>query len=105
MSYRIDVERAAEIFANVQRIPHGKVASYGMVGRALTSPLSGLLVGRLMRQCPDGIPWWRVVAYDGSIVTGKLDPRLGLEQRRRLEEEGVPFDGERVRKDAFLEDL
>jgi alkylated DNA nucleotide flippase Atl1 len=36
-----------------------------------------------------GIPWHRVVRADGSLAKGEL-------QRRLLEEEGIPFRGDRV---------
>jgi methylated-DNA-protein-cysteine methyltransferase-like protein len=51
-----------------------------------------------MRLCPDpeDIPWWRVVLKNGGIATDKLDPELGLLQRRRLDAEGVPLTDDRV---------
>jgi alkylated DNA nucleotide flippase Atl1 len=38
---------------------------------------------------PADLPWWRVVRSDGSLAKG-------LDQRRRLEAEDVPFRGQRV---------
>ena len=35
------------------------------------------------------VPWWRIVRADGSLAKGRR-------QRVLLEEEGVPFRGERV---------
>ena len=99
------MDRATEVYEVVKNIPFGKVASYGYVGKNLSSPLSGLLVGRIMRSAPEGVPWWRVVAHDGAIVTGKLDPRIALEQRRQLEAEGVAFNGENVEPIHFVRDL
>jgi alkylated DNA nucleotide flippase Atl1 len=37
------------------------------------------------------VPWWRIVRADGSIAT-----QPPARQRALLEEEGVPFRGERV---------
>jgi methylated-DNA-protein-cysteine methyltransferase related protein len=87
----------------VSSIPPGRVVSYGAVGRALPAPASGWMVGRWMAQCPEGVPWWRVVAATGDLPTHKRDPRLAQDQRRRLEAEGVEFDGERVAASMFWE--
>ena len=81
-----------EIWRVVRSIPRGRVAGYGDVGRVLAPRLSGLLVGRRLRSVPDDVPWWRVVAADGSLPTAKRDPRLARDQRERLEAEGVSFD-------------
>jgi methylated-DNA-protein-cysteine methyltransferase-like protein len=94
-----------ELEALVHSIPEGTVASYGQLGRALSRPVSGLLVGRWMAQVSSTVPWWRVVASDGSLPVGKRDPRLGQEQRARLEAEGVPFQADCVAKAAFVGEL
>jgi len=46
-------------------------------------------VGRWMAQCPQGLPWWRVVGKDGEMRTAKRDPRLAEEQRALLRKERV----------------
>ena len=44
----------------------------------------------MLAACHDpDVPWQRVVRADGSLAKGER-------QRRLLEAEGVPFDGERV---------
>jgi len=78
----------------VKKIPPGRVASYGALGRSLERPVSGFLVGRAMRRCPEGVPWWRVVGRNGGILVDKIDPRLGSEQRQRLVKEGVKMAAE-----------
>lgn len=65
------------------------MASYGDVGRALKHPMTGYQVGRIIARCPEGVPWWRVVAKDGRLPIGKRDPRLQKEQCELLAEEGV----------------
>jgi methylated-DNA-protein-cysteine methyltransferase-like protein len=46
---------------------------------------------------PRGIPWWRVVRADGTLAKG-------ADQRRRLEDEGVPMRGARVvMREALIE--
>jgi len=89
-------DRLENLWSLVREIPFGRCASYGDIGRALDHPISGLLVGRWMRSSIDGVPWWRVVLKSGAIATDKLDPELGMRQRRLLEAEGVPFVADRV---------
>ena len=72
----------------VKSIPRGKVMSYGEVGRALPNPMSGFLVGRRMRSTPEDVPWWRVVAKDGTLPVWKIDPNLEDIQTIRLKQEG-----------------
>jgi methylated-DNA-protein-cysteine methyltransferase-like protein len=74
-------------------IPRGKVASYGQVAAAAGYPLYHRQVARLLRNCGETLPWHRVLGAGGAIKT-HLD--LGLEQRMRLEMEGVRFTGKRV---------
>jgi len=86
-------ERDARIRAVVASIPRGKVATYGQVAAAAGYPLYHRLVVRILRQAGDRLPWQRVVGAGGEI---KLKREAGLEQRRRLELEGVTFRGRRV---------
>ena len=54
------------------------------------SPGAPRFAGAVMATCHDpDIPWQRVVRADGSLAQG-------ARQRRLLEEEGVPFKGQRV---------
>jgi methylated-DNA-protein-cysteine methyltransferase-like protein len=93
-----NAELEAEIWMRIRQIPHGKCASYGDVGRALSTPTTGRGVGNRLRHIPAGVqvPWWRVIAVSGSLPISKLDPYLGIEQQQRLRAEGVPFKAEHV---------
>jgi methylated-DNA-protein-cysteine methyltransferase related protein len=70
---------AERILAAVRAIPEGFVCTYGDL-----SPGAPRLAGRVMHDCSEGVPWWRVVRADGSLP-------LGEEQRARLDAEGVPL--------------
>jgi len=71
----------------VAQIPYGRVVSYGQIARMLGRPRAAREVGWAMRCCPEGLPWWRVVKADGSVVGGQYaEVRRGL-----LESEDVPF--------------
>jgi len=77
-----------KIYAVVEKIPMGKVVSYGKIASALGCPRSSREVGRAMRVCPsENIPWQRVVMADGSIAGGSY-----AEMRKSLlETEGIEF--------------
>ncbi len=76
----------------VRRIPRGKVASYGDVARAAGFPGRARQVVWALRNAV-GLPWHRVVGAGGKI---RLPGANGLEQRMRLETEGVVFHRGRV---------
>lgn len=78
----------------IRSIPKGKVASYGQVAAAAGYPLYHRAVARLLRHDPpNSLPWQRVLGAGGEI---KLRLDSALEQRFRLELEGVTFSGKRV---------
>jgi len=93
----------SNLFAVVSAIPKGSVLGYGEVGSRLDRPCSGLIVGKMIAECPLGVPWWRVVGADGSIKTDKRDPRIGMEQRALLQGEGIEFENDRVPRRYFAD--
>lgn len=96
----------SELYDLVATIPIGKVCSYSELGRTLTNPVTGLLVGRWMASCPSDLPWWRVVAADGRLPVWKKDPTLEVIQHERLVGEGIEFDLEgKVRMNLYRFEL
>ena len=86
--------RDAAIRKTIRQIPRGKVATYAQVAAAAGYPLHHRQVARVLRTSPPGsLPWHRVLGAGGQI---KLPYEAGLEQRTRLEMEGVRFRGKRV---------
>jgi|SRR5882672_654123 len=83
--------RAAKIRATIMKIPRGKVSSYGAIARAAGLPRGARLVVRTLSQS-HGLPWHRVVAAGGRIA---IPGEGGLDQRFRLEMEGVKFSGKK----------
>ncbi len=88
----------------VRQIPRGRVATYGQIARLAPAPdgvdaatyqaYGARWVGSAMANCPDDVPWQRVINARGEISL-----RAGAErQRRLLEAEGVVFN-ERGRVD------
>lgn len=73
-----------------QKIPRGKVATYGQLSELIGRRLTPLGVGWAIRAAPAGsIPWQRVINSAGGLSTEKEHPGL---QRTLLEREGVRFD-------------
>ena len=85
--------RDAAIRKTIRSIPRGKVATYSQVAAAAGYPLYHRQVAQLLRGAGGSLPWQRVVGAGGEI---KLKFEAGLEQRTRLEMEGVHFRGKRV---------
>ena len=87
----------SKIRATILAIPRGHVSTYGAVAKAAGIPRGARLVVRTLGQS-HGLPWHRVVAAGGRIA---IPGEGGLDQRFRLEMEGVKFSGRKVRMAEF----
>ena len=85
------------ILAAIHKIPRGKVSTYGAVARAAGYPGLARQVGAALRGSA-GLPWHRVLGSGGEI---KVPRDYAMEQRFRLESEGVMFRGRRVDMKRF----
>jgi methylated-DNA-protein-cysteine methyltransferase-like protein len=100
----VDPEEYAEaVLRVVERVPRGRVTTYGAIADHLTAqglPRGSRTVGRVMSRHGDGVPWWRVVRADGS-----LPPSHGEEARAAYLEEGTALtrSGRVVMTAAFWE--
>ncbi|GAB3798064.1 MGMT family protein [Micromonospora zhanjiangensis] len=97
-------EYVEEVLALVERIPPGRVMSYGAVADQLaerSGRASARLVGSIMARYGGGVPWHRVVNS-----AGRLPPGHEREARARLMTEGTPLrgDGVDVRAAAWYPD-
>jgi methylated-DNA-protein-cysteine methyltransferase related protein len=83
------------VYQLVQRIPRGRVLTYGALARALGLPGGARTAGRAMASTPSGkgIPWHRVVGERGKILI--RGPHAML-QKKLLESEGVKLIESRV---------
>ena len=100
-----------QVWEMVRQIPTGKVCSYGRIAAMILPPnnmdpksynaFGARWVGGAMAQCPDDVPWWRVVNAQGKI---SQRPNAS-HQRELLEAEGVVFDErEKIDLKIFLWD-
>jgi alkylated DNA nucleotide flippase Atl1 len=90
-------KNATDIREAIMRVPRGKVSTYGAIACAAGLPRGARLVVRVLRQS-HGLPWHRIVAAGGRIAT---PGEHALDQRFRLEMEGVKFSGRKVRMAEF----
>jgi methylated-DNA-protein-cysteine methyltransferase related protein len=81
------------IRAAIMKVPRGKVSTYGAIARAAGYPGAARQVVWALNHS-QGLPWHRIVAAGGRIA---LPGESGMEQRFRLQAEGVLFRGPRVR--------
>src|SRR5437667_5732190 len=83
---RLQIENA------IRAIPRGKVSTYGGIARVAGFPGAARQVAAILRR-GFGLPWQRVLGAGGEI---KLRGDSAVEQRLRLEAEGVRFRGRRA---------
>jgi len=81
-----------EILATIRKVPRGHVSTYGGIARAAGYPGAARQVVAALRSAFD-VPWHRIVGAGGAI---KLRGDSAIEQRLRLEAEGITFRGRRV---------
>ena len=83
----------ARILATVERIPVGRVATYGQIAFLAGLPGHARQVGYALRGLPEGsaVPWYRVVNARGES-SSRGEPAWEGFQRHLLEEEGVRFE-------------
>lgn len=95
-------DRYQRIWEAISGIPPGCVLNYGEVARRAGLPGKARLVGRALGRAPRrmALPWHRVVNAQGRISFPD-GSRKAAEQRRRLEAEGVEFDGDSIDLERF----
>jgi alkylated DNA nucleotide flippase Atl1 len=61
----VDEEYVESVLSLVERVPAGRVTTYGALADAVGQG-GPRLVGRVMSLYGGSVPWWRVVRADGS---------------------------------------
>jgi len=82
-------EYVDRVLACVERIPRGRVTTYGAIAEAVGAELGGggpRQVGAVMAAYGGPVPWWRVVRADGSLPESHQG-----EARQAYLEEGTPL--------------
>ncbi|MCX7070707.1 MAG: MGMT family protein [Gammaproteobacteria bacterium] len=96
----MDAAEAARraILSTIERIPAGRVSTYGQIAWIAGYPGRARLVGRVLGGMLDAgstTPWHRVINAGGQISLPAFSD-AHREQKRRLRAEGVVFENDRI---------
>ena len=81
----------ARVLALVERIPAGRVMTYGQLATLAGAPGAARQVGYIMNGVAEStLPWQRVINAQGAVSTDRLG--FGDIQRGLLGTEGIVFD-------------
>ena len=96
-----DLTSKQRLYSIIQQIPKGCVATYGQVAELAGLPGCARMVGRTLSQLPSGsqLPWHRVIAASGKISLPENSDSF-IEQKKRLADEGVRVNKNRVNLSA-----
>jgi len=94
LSEKTEFERAVLLAAF--EIPKGKVSTYKRLAERVGRPHAYRAVGNALHKNPLApiVPCHRVIRSDGNLAGQKEEVRA---RRRRLEEEGISLEGNRVK--------
>ena len=92
---RRDADFRQKVEAAIKALTAGEVVSYGEIAEQAGFPGAARAVGGILRDASPGLPWWRVIAADGRLVSPSAK-----EQAKRLRAEGVRVADGRVRPAA-----
>jgi methylated-DNA-protein-cysteine methyltransferase-like protein len=83
--------RERDIVDVLMALVEGEVTTYGDVADVAGHPRQARLVGRILATTDHDVPWWRVVAAGGRLVSGHPEEQAAL-----LRAEGVAVRDGRV---------
>jgi methylated-DNA-protein-cysteine methyltransferase related protein len=86
----VDPDFTEHVLSLVERIPPGRVMSYGAIAEYVGQG-GPRQVGTVMARYGGGVPWHRVVT-----ATGRTPPGHEVEALQRLREEETPLRGNHV---------
>ena len=88
---------AERVYAAVEKIPCGRVSTYGAVAAMAGSPNAARAVGNILHKNPyfGKVPCHRVVHADGRLADGFVFGGIGVQQQM-LEREGIEIAENRV---------
>ncbi|MBX2991801.1 MAG: DNA-3-methyladenine glycosylase I [Bacteroidetes bacterium] len=94
--------RHQQIWSTVEKVPRGKVATYGQVARLSKLSQQARLVGYALHALPHGIqiPWHRVINSKG-MISFPANSDAFKRQKNLLEKEGVIFVKGRIDLNVF----
>jgi len=80
------------VYELVNKIPVGRVMTYGQIAAILGAGYTPRTVGFVMHAADtENVPWQRVINSQGACSTGRMTVPVNLQQQI-LEDEGVKFN-------------
>lgn len=87
-----DQKYRVRVYEIVNRIPAGRVMTYGQIAEILGEGYTPRTVGFVMHAADtENVPWQRVINSQGACSTGRMTVPVNLQQQI-LEAEGVKFN-------------
>lgn len=103
----MDMNFREQVYKAVQKIPEGKVSTYGAVAAYIGRPHASRMVGCQLHfnNDPERVPCYKVVFKDGSLSPAFAFGGANV-QRAMLEDDGVEFtpDG-KVKEEYIIREL
>jgi alkylated DNA nucleotide flippase Atl1 len=89
-------ERDRRILDVIHSLREGEVVTYGDIAEDAGYPKRSRLVGHILANTAEDVPWWRVVNSIGRLVPGHE-----REQAAQLRSEGVKVTDGKVKRAKF----
>ncbi len=83
----LDPQFKDRVYAIVEAIPKGKVATYGQIAALAGEAWAAWEVGQIAHTGPESLPWQRVVNKQGGLASGYPGGKTG--HKHVLEAEGI----------------
>lgn len=77
-----------QVISLTKKIPYGKVTTYGTLATLAGMPRAARIVGGILHNNEEDLPWFRVINRHGFISIKCFDHSKAL-QKTLLEQEGV----------------
>ena len=86
----------------VRKVPKGHVVTFGMLSQQMEGGMPPAQIAKHIRELGTGshLPWWRVVRKEGNRGVIPVT-ETGVKQRKKLESEGIQFEGETISLKEF----
>jgi methylated-DNA-protein-cysteine methyltransferase related protein len=90
---RVDGDFTKKVYELVDKIPEGRVMTYGQIATLCGAPWAAWEVGQVAHNGSGGLPWHRVVNKQGGLASGWPGGGRAV-HKLALEAEGVKVSGD-----------
>ncbi len=98
----LDRIKCEKIWNTVNKVPKGRVSSYGFIADLAGLPGRARMVGKVLQYAPESmsLPWYRIIKSNGVIAFASGSKQAEY-QKALLQEEGVVILNNRVNMKEF----